>query len=163
MSRGAAGSSAVNHASCIRLRCRSVDAWNIHRKVAPDSCVAIFCGTKNLFTYHRTQVFQLYVRHDFRFLNEVVLGHGSTFHHLHSCIDWSTPLASSYNPKLATTELFEQHKFGRMDLPLIVGQSGCWWHRSVAWWRLQTASQSSRVMAMVINEIGYGFTTMLLA
>lgn len=156
------------HVSCIPLRCKSVDALSKHHITALDSDVGACCKI------HRTKCIKILtvkwrfkwkisnLRHHFGFLNKIIFGHCAPFHHFDCGINGTTPFTSAYNTKLARAKLFQQHQFGWMDFPFIMWETGRWWYWSIAWWWLQSTSQTARIMTMIIYQIGNSLATMLL-
>lgn len=63
---------------------------------------------------------ELNVRHHFCFFDEIVLGHGTAFHHFDGRIDRATPFTAPDDAKLSGAQLLEQHQFGRMNFPFVV-------------------------------------------
>ena len=63
-------------------------------------------------------------RHDFGLVDEVIFAHGALLHHFDGHFDFGPPLAPAHHPELAGSELFQKRQLRRINLPLVVAQSG---------------------------------------
>ena len=82
-------------------------------------------------------------------------------YHFHSDVQAAFPLASAHNSKLTRTQFFKQGEFGRVDLPLAMGQPG---RRRFLSSRssFESACQATGVVGVILDQGRNGRATMFL-
>lgn len=102
------------------------------------------------------------LRHNFSFLNEVVLRHGPFLHHLDGHVNGAAPLAPAHHPELARAQLLVLHELRGVDLPLVVAETCGGGRRPVARAGLEARRQSAAVVLVVVHQVWDGAAAVLL-